>query len=64
MMTTHDYALIDITENKLGGIVYYHFSESYSDTGIVFDYKLRSGISRSSNARFLMKLVGIDKGDE
>ena len=64
MMTTHDYALIDITENKLGGIVYYHFSESYSDTGILFDYKLRSGISRSSNAQFLMKLVGIDKGDE
>lgn len=63
MMTTHDYALIDITENKLDRIVYYHFSENYSDTGIQFDYKLRSGISRSSNAQFLMKLVGIDKGD-
>ena len=64
MMTTHDYALVDKTEHVLDRIVYYHFSESYSDTGISFDYKLTPGISRSSNAAFLMKLVGIDKGDE
>ena len=64
MMTTHDYSLVDKTENKLKNIVYYYFSEKYDDTGITFDYMLRPGISRSSNAKYLMKLVGIDKGDD
>ena len=60
LMTTHDYALIDKTEEGFGNIRYYHFSESYTDTGISFDYKLTSGISRQSNAKYLMKLVGIE----
>ena len=60
LMTTHDYAMIDKTSKDFDNIRYYHFSESYSDTGISFDYKLASGISRQSNARFLMKLVGIE----
>ena len=63
MMTTHDYALVDKTQNALDSIVFYHFSETYSDSSIHFDYKLTSGISRSSNAKFLMKLVGIDRGE-
>lgn len=60
MMTTHDYAMIDKTIGTHDNIFYYHFSEKYSDTGITFDYKLADGISRESNARFLMKLVGIE----
>ena len=64
MMTTHDYALVDRTEEKKGNIVYFHFSEKYTDTDITFDYKLAEGVSRVSNAAFLMKLVGIDKGGE
>ena len=60
MMTTHDYAMIDRTVDTYKNICYYHFSEKYSDTGITFDYKLADGISRESNARFLMKLVGIE----
>ena len=60
LMTTHDYAMIDHTINSFKNICYYHFSETYTDTGITFDYKLSSGISRESNARYLMKLVGIE----
>ena len=60
LMTTHDYAMIDKTETGFDNIRYYHFSESYTDTGITFDYKLSSGISRQSNAKYLMKLVGIE----
>ncbi|MBP5331688.1 MAG: MutS family DNA mismatch repair protein, partial [Lachnospiraceae bacterium] len=59
LMTTHDYAMIDKTEKGFGNIRYYHFSEKYTDTGITFDYLLMQGISRQSNAKFLMKLVGI-----
>ena len=60
LMTTHDYAMIDKTENSFNNIRYYHFSESYTDTEILFDYKLSAGISRQSNAKYLMKLVGIE----
>ena len=60
LMTTHDYAMIDKTEKGFDNIRYYHFSESYTDTGIEFDYRLSSGISRQSNAKYLMKLVGIE----
>ena len=60
LMTTHDYAMIDKTEKGFDNIRYYHFSESYTDTGITFDYRLSSGISRQSNAKYLMKLVGIE----
>ncbi len=59
LMTTHDYAMIDKTTKEFKNIRYYHFSETYTDTGITFDYKLTSGISRQSNAKYLMKLVGI-----
>ena len=64
MMTTHDYALVDKTENQLKNVIYYYFSEKYDDIGITFDYKLKKGISRASNAAYLMRLVGIDKGEE
>lgn len=59
LMTTHDYAMIDKTTEDFKNIRYYHFSETYTDTGITFDYRLTSGISRQSNAKYLMKLVGI-----
>ncbi len=59
LMTTHDYAMIDRTTEGFDNIRYYHFSENYTDSGITFDYKLTSGISRQSNAKYLMKLVGI-----
>ena len=59
LMTTHDYALCDEAEKELKNICYYHFSETYDDEGIYFDYKLKVGISNISNAKYLMKLVGI-----
>ena len=59
-MTTHDYAMIDKTVDSFKNVCYYHFSEKYTDTGITFDYKLADGISRESNARYLMNLVGIE----
>ena len=59
MMTTHDYAMVDNTVKNFKNVRYYHFSEKYTDTGITFDYILAPGISRESNAKYLMKLVGI-----
>jgi len=36
-----------------------HFSEYYEDNKIIFDYQLKTGMSTTSNARFLMEMVGI-----
>ncbi len=59
-MTTHDYALCDrAAERKDDNIVFFHFSERYEEEEVIFDYKLRSGLSHESNAMFLMRLVGI-----
>ena len=58
-MTTHDYALCDKV-NGMKDIDFCHFSETYDDEGISFDYKLHQGICKNSNARYLMKLVGIE----
>lgn len=58
-MTTHDYALCDEAKEELNNICYYHFSEKYNDDSIVFDYKLKDGMTKISNAKQLMKLVGI-----
>ena len=59
-MTTHDYALCDrAAERKQENIVFFHFSERYEGDEVIFDYKLRPGLSHESNARFLMRLVGI-----
>ncbi len=60
LMTTHDYALCDKVQETVSSVVYYHFSEVYNDNDIIFDYKLHDGVSHKSNAKFLMKLVGIE----
>ncbi|MCQ2516298.1 MAG: hypothetical protein MJ094_05490 [Saccharofermentans sp.] len=60
-MTTHDYALCNRVTSKDGfeNVAFYHFSEKYEGENIIFDYKLKTGISNESNAKFLMGLVGI-----
>ncbi|WP_142414079.1 MutS family DNA mismatch repair protein [Hathewaya massiliensis] len=57
-ITTHDLELCEL--EKYSRIVNYHFSEHYKDDKIYFDYKLKNGKSTTTNAKFLMKIVGID----
>lgn len=58
LMTTHDYALCDEAQ-KMDNMVFYYFSEEYTEDSIIFNYILREGVSHISNAKYLMKLVGI-----
>jgi len=58
IITTHDLELCDITI-KLKRIKNYSFSEKYHNNQIHFDYKLKQGKSTTTNANFLMKMVGI-----
>ena len=60
IMSTHDYELCSYEFQNGIKISNYHFSESYDDLGIHFDYHLSSGISESTNARYLMKMIGIN----
>ncbi len=57
-LTTHDLELCSISEDKR--VRNYHFSEYYKDNKIYFDYKIREGKSTTTNAKYLMKIVGID----
>ena len=55
MVSTHDVELADLLSPayKL-----YHFEESLSDDGYVFDYKLKKGILKTGNAIRLLEVSG------
>ena len=63
LISTHDFELCNL-ENETGSkIVNYHFTENYVDNEIHFDYKLRHGRCTTTNAKYLMKMVGIELYD-
>ena len=37
----------------------YHFEEYYQDDKIKFDYRIKDGRSKTTNAQYLLKMVGI-----
>lgn len=57
-ITTHDFELCEL--DKYPRIKNYHFAEDYVEGKISFDYKIKEGRSTSTNARYLMELVGIE----
>lgn len=58
-VSTHDLELGDIEKTNIK-VKNYHFREYYKDNRINFDYKLRSGISTTRNALYLMRMAGIE----
>lgn len=60
LISTHDFELCNLEKDTDGKIVNYHFTESYVDNEIHFDYKLRAGQCTTTNAKYLMKMVGIE----
>lgn len=56
-ITTHDLELCELDSDER--IENYHFKDIYEDDNILFDYKIRSGKSTSTNAKNLMRLAGI-----
>jgi hypothetical protein len=59
IITTHDLELCEIA-NQYPRIKNYSFSEEYRNNQIHFDYKVKHGKSTTTNAKYLMKMVGID----
>ncbi|MFZ5989493.1 MAG: MutS family DNA mismatch repair protein [Bacillota bacterium] len=60
LISTHDFELCELEKGKDSRIVNYHFTETYDKDEIKFDYVLRHGRCSTTNARYLMKMVGID----
>ncbi len=58
LVSTHDLELGLLEEDIIKN---YHFQEHYDDNEICFDYKLKSGISSTRNALYLMKIIGIEE---
>lgn len=59
LVSTHDLELCEM-ENSNHNIINYNFREYYTDNKLKFDYKLRKGISETRNARYLMRMAGIN----
>lgn len=57
-LTTHDFELCELKNKKC---VNYHFKERYEKDKISFDYKIRDGRCKTTNAKYLMKEMGILK---
>ena len=62
-VSTHDLALGDLEKELPGAVLNVHFEEHVSGDTMTFDYKLRPGVVRSSNALRIMRMVGIDVVD-
>jgi DNA mismatch repair ATPase MutS len=59
IITTHDLALTEMTQ-KLGlAARNVHFEDQLDGGRMVFDYRLRDGVVRKSNALALMRAVGL-----
>lgn len=60
LISTHDFELCALEEADAERIHNVHFTEHYVGDEIQFDYKMRPGRCQTTNARHLMRLVGID----
>ncbi len=58
VIATHDLELVKLADEN-PNIVNYHFREEVSGGQMIFDYKLRSGPSPTTNALKIMRLAGL-----
>jgi hypothetical protein len=59
VVTTHDLSLATLEQETSGAVLNYHFTEIIEEGAMRFDYKLREGPVRTSNALRLMRECGI-----
>ena len=60
LVSTHDLALADIAESLAPAAQNVHFEDEMVEGRMVFDYRMRPGVVRKSNALALMRAVGIE----
>lgn len=59
LATTHDLALTAMVEQLGVRAVNVHFEDRFEDGTLTFDYRLKPGVVRTSNALALMRAVGL-----
>jgi len=60
LVTTHDLALGAIADKLGPRAANVHFEDHFEEGELVFDYRLREGVVRTSNAIPLMRSIGLD----
>lgn len=55
LVTTHDFELC----STMSSLTNYHFSETYDNNEIHFDYQMKDGPCETTNAKELMRMAGI-----
>jgi DNA mismatch repair ATPase MutS len=59
LVSTHDLALTKIPETMGGRAINCHFEDRFEAGKLIFDYKLKPGIVKTSNALELMRSIGL-----
>jgi len=60
LVTTHDLAIGTIADRPDSRAANVHFEDRFEDGELIFDYVLRPGVVRKSNAIALMRSLGLD----
>lgn len=59
LVSTHDFELCNIKSEQVP-VNNYHFEEHFHEDKLLFDYTMKDGPCKTTNAQFLLKLVGIN----
>jgi DNA mismatch repair ATPase MutS len=63
LVATHDVALSELEEEQPGRVHNVHFTDVFEGGEMRFDYTLRQGVVKTSNALRLLKMAGIEVPD-
>lgn len=63
-VTTHDLALTAIVDTMEGHATNIHFEDHLINGKMYFDYRIRPGVVQKSNALELMRMVGLNVGED
>ena len=61
IVSTHDLALAEIPETMGERAANFHFEDRLEEGKLIFDYKLKTGVVKTSNALELMRSIGLGK---
>ena len=64
VVATHDIALSKLEDEGPKRVQNAHFTDVMKDGEMTFDYRLKPGVVKTSNALRLLKMAGIDVPDD
>ena len=60
LITTHDLALAELADRFAPQAANVHFEDHFENGTLTFDYLMRPGVVRTSNALTLMRSIGLE----